>query len=262
MTCHSGGSVEIHIQPVLPAARLLIYGLSPTARALVRLGKAMGYAVTVIDGAAEVADFPEADAVLTDPAAVARAAFASAAPRFAVVATQGQWDEEATAAALALDPPPAYLGVMASGKRFGEMRALLAQQAGQAAIDRIKNPAGLDLGATTPEEIAISILAEIVARRGAAAAAASTGATTTATTSASTSTPGQKRRSLAQAPMMATAEAGEGQAIDPVCGMSVTIAGAAHRAEHAGQTYYFCCGGCRARFLAAPASFLAQEAAR
>ena len=264
MTCHSGGSVEIHIQPVLPPARLLIYGVSPTARALVRLGKAMGYAVTVIDAAAAAADFPEADAVLTDPAAVARASLASAAPRYAVVATQGQWDEEATSAALALDPPPAYLGVMASGKRFGEMRALLAQQAGQAAIDRIKNPAGLDLGGTTPEEIAVSILAEIVARR--AGAAASTGATTTATTttstSTSTSTSGERRRSLAQAPMMAGAEVGEGQAIDPVCGMSVTIAGAAHRAEHAGQTYYFCCGGCRARFLAAPASFLAQEVAR
>src|SRR5947209_10321289 len=62
MTCHSGGSVEIHIQPVLPAPALLIYGVSPTARALVRLGKAMGYAVTLIDPAADAADFPEADA--------------------------------------------------------------------------------------------------------------------------------------------------------------------------------------------------------
>ena len=268
MTCHSGGSVEIHIQPVLPPARLLIYGVSPTARALVRLGKAMGYAVAVIDAGAEAADFPEADAVLTDPGAV-RAAFASAAPRYAVVATQGQWDEEATAAALALDPPPAYLGVMASGKRFGEMRALLAEQVGEAALGRIKNPAGLDLGGTTPEEIAISILAEIVARRGAgaaAAASASTGATTTTTgstsTSGYTSASGGKRRSLAQAPMMATAEAGEGAAIDPVCGMTAVVAGAAHRAEYGAKTYYFCCGGCRARFVASPGSFLAQEAAR
>jgi xanthine dehydrogenase accessory factor len=264
MTCHSGGSVEIHIQPVLPPARLLIYGVSPTARALVRLGRAMGYAVTVIDAGAEAADFPEADAVLTDPAAVARAVFATAAPRYAVVATQGQWDEEAIAAALALDPPPAYLGVMASGKRFGEMRALLAERAGEAALQRIKNPAGLDLGGTSPEEIAVSILAEIVAGR--AGVAASTGATTSATRSTSTSTstatstamststgvPGgeKKRLSLAQ------------QAIDPVCGMTVDVAGAKHRAEHEGRSYYFCCGGCRARFLASPGSFLAQEATR
>ena len=70
MTCHSGGSVEIHIQPVLPPPRLLIYGVSPTARALVRLGKAMGYVVVLIDPSAEAADFPDADAVLTDAAAV------------------------------------------------------------------------------------------------------------------------------------------------------------------------------------------------
>ena len=264
MTCHSGGSVEIHIQPVLPAPSLLIYGVSPTARALVRLGKAMGYAVTVIDASAEAADFPEADAVLTDAGAVARAA--PGAVRYAVVATQGQWDEQATAAALALDPPPAYLGVMASGKRFGEMRALLAEQAGEAALERIKNPAGLDLGATLPEEIAVSILAEIVARRAAArpsegvkaplSAFASPAASASASASASAIRVGARRRSLA------LAGAGEGEALDPVCGMTVVIAGAMHRAEHEGRSFYFCCGGCRARFVAAPAQYLGREAAR
>jgi xanthine dehydrogenase accessory factor len=262
MTCHSGGSVEIHIQPVLPAPALLIYGVSPTARALVRLGKAMGYSVTVIDAGAEIADFPDADAVLTHPAAVPRAA--AGAVRHAVVATQGQWDEQATAAALALDPPPAYLGVMASGKRFGEMRAFLAEQAGEAALARIKNPAGLDLGATLPEEIAVSILAEIVSRHGAAARAetkAGAGAGSPTPALATTPTPTAatgRRRSLA----LAGPIAGEGEAIDPVCGMTVTIAGAQHRAEHEGHPYYFCCGGCRARFVAAPAQYLSREAAR
>jgi xanthine dehydrogenase accessory factor len=260
MTCHSGGSVEIHIQPVLPAPSLLIYGVSATARALVRLGKAMGYAVTVIDASAEVADFPEADVVLTDAGAVARAA--PEVVRYAVVATQGQWDEQATAAALALDPPPAYLGVMASGKRFGEMRALLAEQADQAALDRVKNPAGLDLGAVLPEEIAVSILAEIVARRGAAARTeAGSSSNANAKVKAPTPTPtppvggGGRRRSLA------LAGAGQGEALDPVCGMTVLVAGAAHRAEHEGRNFYFCCGGCRARFVAAPAQYLAREAA-
>jgi xanthine dehydrogenase accessory factor len=252
MTCHSGGSVEIHIQPVLPAPSLLIYGVSPTARALVRLGKAMGYAVTVIDASAEVADFPEADVVLTDAGAVARAA--PGIVRYAVVATQGQWDEQATAAALALDPPPAYLGVMASGKRFGEMRTLLAKQANEAALDRVKNPAGLDLGAVLPEEIAVSILAEIVARGRATAAAAVVNATATA--SASVSGGSGRRRSLA------LAGAGQGEALDPVCGMTVLVAGAMHRAEHEGRSFYFCCGGCRARFVAAPAQYLGREAAR
>jgi xanthine dehydrogenase accessory factor len=259
MTCHSGGSVEIHIQPVLPPPRLLVYGVSPTARALVRLGKAMGYTVAVIDRGAEAADFPDADVVLTDAAAASTVAAGAAQATYAVVATQGQWDEEATAAALALDPPAAYLGVMASAKRFGEMRALLSESvqgaAQAAAIDRIKNPAGLDLGATLPEEIALSILAEIVARRRAAAtdAPATTAPVTTAPVTATTpASPPPRRMRLAQA----VEAPGPGQARDPVCGMMVTMAGAPHRALHDGREYFFCCGGCRARFVAAPAQFL------
>jgi len=279
MTCQSGGSVEIHIQPVLPPPRLLVYGVSPTARALVRLGKAMGYVVTVIDPSADAADFPDADAVVKDPAQmdvdvdvevnvdvgiVARAGAAGSAtmvPRFAVVATQGQWDEEATTAALALRPPPTYVGVMASAKRFGEMRALLGETAGEGAFARVKNPAGLDLGATSPEEIAVSILAEIVAHRHAATKAARPEA---AAISRETAAPARRVR-LAQAvePNGAhTAPATGEQARDPVCGMTVTIAGAAHRAEHEGHAYYFCCGGCRARFLASPAQYLNAEATR
>jgi xanthine dehydrogenase accessory factor len=266
MTCHSGGSVEIHIQPVLPPRRLLVYGVSPTARALVRLGKAMGYAVVVIDRSAEAADFPDADAVLTDAAAVAPAG--AAPPSYAVVATQGQWDEEATAAAITLNPPPAYIGVMASGKRFGEMRALLAESAESAkdagraaAIARIKNPAGLNLGATAPEEIAVSILAEIVAYRHAGAtdqAGAGAGSPTpTPTPTEMPASAGPGRRSLLARAVEAP---GPGQARDPVCGMMVTVAGAAHRAEHDGRAYFFCCGGCRARFLAAPAQWLGAAA--
>src|SRR5262249_30051391 len=148
--CHSGGSVEIHIQPVVPAARLVVFGLSPTARALVRLGKAAGFAVDVVDPAADASDFfPDADAVC-------RSASELAAPRphvpvFAVVATQGQWDEEAVMAVLAAEAAAgrafAYLGVMASPKRFAEMRPLLAEKAPEERLARIKNPAGLDLGA-------------------------------------------------------------------------------------------------------------------
>src|SRR5262245_6333415 len=68
ITCHSGGSVEIYIQPVLPAPRLLVFGISPTAQALARLGKAMGYVVAAVDPHADAAAFPAADALFTDPA--------------------------------------------------------------------------------------------------------------------------------------------------------------------------------------------------
>jgi len=225
MTCHSGGSVEIHIQPVLPAPRLLVYGVAPTARALARLAKAMGYAVYAVDPVADASAFPGADVVAAGPADLRLEP--TSVPVFAVVATQGQWDEDALRAALAHEP--AYVGVVASAKRFGEMRALLSGTVPDAALARVRNPAGLDIGAVAPEEIALSILAEIVQEQRAASA-----------------------RPAARPPA-AVAE----EARDPVCGMTVRVAGAAHTAAHGGREFYFCCAGCRERFLLAPERYLA-----
>jgi xanthine dehydrogenase accessory factor len=233
MTCHSGGSVEILIQPVLPASRLLVFGLSPTARALARLGKAMGYAVYAVDPAADASAFPEADAVFADPGGLA--VERHAAPVFAVVATQGQWDEDAVLAALAHEPD--YLGVVASPKRFAEMKSLLAAKAPAAALARVKSPAGLDLGARLPEEIALSILAQIVKEQRALAPRALPLAEASSASSASPS------------------------AKDPVCGMTVPVSGAKHSAQHQGRDYFFCCAGCRERFLAAPEKYLTVGAA-
>ena len=224
MTCHSGGSVEIHIQPVLPAPHLLVYGVSPTARALACLAKAMGYRVSAVDPLADASAFPEADAVATEPKSLRVAK--TTVPLLAVVATQGQWDEDAILAALAHEPD--YLAVVASPKRFGEMRALLAGKAPEAALARIKNPAGLDLGAQLPEEIAVSILAQFVKERRATA-----------------SRPAPR----AEAPLSTEAR-------DPVCGMTVRVSGAVHRARHRGQDFFFCAAGCRERFLAEPERYL------
>jgi xanthine dehydrogenase accessory factor len=233
MTCHSGGSVEIHIQPVLPAPRVVVYGVAPTARALARLAKAMGYSVWAVDPVADGSAFPGADTVATDPQQLPREK--PQVPVFAVVATQGQWDEDALLAALALEPD--YLGVVASAKRFGEMRATLAGKATEAALAKVRNPAGLDLGARLPEEIALAILAEIVKEQRAAAEA----------------------RPAAPAPAAAAAPA---EALDPVCGMTVTIAGARHHAQHQGRDFYFCAAGCRERFLSMPERYLAPRQAR
>ena len=226
MTCHSGGSVDIYMEPVLPAPRLLVFGVSPTAEALVRLAKNMGYAVDVVDPDAERAGFPDADRILTTLSLEEFAArpVSQRGRLFAVVATLGQHDEESTLTALGLEP--AYLGVVASRKRFAQIReTLVARGAPPHALDAIANPAGIDIGARAPEEVALSILAEIVRVR---RTQGEQGATET------TSAP----------------PAHEGR--DPVCGMTVEVAAARHRAEHAGRTYYFCCGGCRERFLAAP----------
>jgi xanthine dehydrogenase accessory factor len=231
MTCNSGGTVEIYLEPVLPAPRLVVFGVSPTARALARLGKAMGYSIVAVDPAAEAELFPEADQVVTNLGRAPRLYAPAKGPRFAVVATLGDRDEEAIRDALALAPD--YLGVVASRRRFAQIRETLA--AGgvtAAALDAIHSPAGLRIGAQRPEEIALSVLAEIVELRQAAG--------------------GEAEKTVAET---------AASAIDPICGMTVTIAGARHTAEHAGQSWYFCCGGCRERFLAAPETYISQEGA-
>jgi xanthine dehydrogenase accessory factor len=230
MTCHSGGTVDIYLEPVLPPSRFLVFGASPVARAISRMARAMGFVVDVADPGADRADFPEADRLWTDLGGVG--------PRpgsFAVVATMGERDEEAVRAAIAAGPR--YLGVVASGKRFAQIReSLRAAGVPAEALDPIKSPAGLDIGARTPEEIAVSILAEIVQARRA---------------EARTGTMAEERLPPARA----------GEERDPVCGMTVTLSPRAIRAEVGGREYYFCCGGCRQKFLAAPERFAAAGGA-
>lgn len=239
MTCHSGGSVDIYLEPVLPTPRLVIFGLSPTAQALARLAKAVGYTVDAVDPAADRATFPEADRVLTtlDTAPLKALPGARGDQLCVVVATMGEQDEAAITAALALEP--AYLGVVASHKRFAQIReTLLGADAAPATLDRIKSPAGLDIGAHSPQEIALSVLAEIVQLQRAA-------------NSAPLPPPSP--------PPAASSEQTARQAIDPICGMTVNTATTRHRAVFSGRTYYFCCGGCRAQFLTDPARFVAAS---
>jgi xanthine dehydrogenase accessory factor len=221
MRCHSGGTVDIYLEPVLPAPRLLLYGESPAARALAQLGKAMGYRIET--GGAE-------------PAVPAR----GSEQLYAVVATMGESDEDSIAAALAARP--AYLGVVASRKRFAQLReTLLARGLPSAALDSVKNPAGLDIGASLPEEVALSILAEIVQLRRAAAE----------TKFGDTIRNSEPR----------SAETIRHSEIDPVCGMTVAVATARHRSEHGGRTFYFCNPRCREKFIADPQRYLAPAAA-
>jgi len=234
MTCDSGGTVEIYVEPVLPAPRLVLFGSAPAIRVLARIGLAVGYRVEVIDPDADPADFPEAGGVRREiaPGTVPRGAHV-------LVATMGERDLAAIEAVLPL--APAYLGVIASPKRFAQLRdALLARGVSRAALERIAAPAGLDIGARTPEEIALSIMAQIVERRRRAAARAP--------------------QTEDSAPAGASPQEVAREAADPVCGMSVMIAGARHHAEVNGQSYYFCCAGCRTKFLADPAHYVSTGA--
>jgi xanthine dehydrogenase accessory factor len=222
--------VDIYLEPVLPPSRFLVFGASPVARALSRLARAMGFAVDVADPAADRTAFPEADRLWIDLGGVGARPGA-----FAVVATMGERDEEAVRAAIAAEPR--YLGVVASGKRFAQIReSLIAAGVPAEPLDRVKNPAGLDIGARTPEEIAISILAEVVQVR-----------------QEQSGTEAPAGRDLLGAP--------KEEERDPVCGMTVTASPQALRAEVGGRTYYFCCGGCRERFVAAPERFAAAGGA-
>ncbi len=210
MTCDSGGTVEIYVEPVLPVPRLFLFGASPAVRCLARIAHAMGYRVDVVHPDADQGDFPDAQRV--------QKTFASATlPRGAhvLVATMGDDDLEVLRSVLAREP--AYVGVIASRKRFETLRAELLQRGvPEAALVRVAAPAGLDLGARTPEEIALSVMAQIVRER---------------------RKPNEEN------------EAKAAEAVDPVCGMTVAVAGARHTASVGGVVYYFCCAGCRSKFL-------------
>jgi xanthine dehydrogenase accessory factor len=231
MTCHSGGTVDIFIEPVLAAPRLVVFGVSPVARAVAQLGKAMGYLVDIVDPEAHPAELPNADRVFTDPGAPELRTGAHVA--FSVVASMGEHDEDAVTAALAMRP--AYLGVVASRKRFAILRETLLERGISAhALDAIRSPAGLDLGGRQPEEVALSILAEIVQLKHAARASARPDAV---------AAPGS-------APVQPLT------AIDPVCHMTVTVATARHIGTWDGRTWYFCNPRCKDKFLADPKRYL------
>ena len=170
MACHSGGTLELFVDPMLPRARLVVVGDTPLAAALAGLAPRVGLPVTVLAHGADAARFPDADQVLDDdaPADIGRRIAPGA---FVVVATQGRRDVQGLRAALALQARAIFF--VASARKAAVLKTALVQ-AGQdaAAVAAIVAPAGQAIGAQTPEEIALSVLAAVVAaRRGAAAPA-------------------------------------------------------------------------------------------
>ncbi len=243
MTCHSGGSLEIAVEPVLPAPELWVAGTTPIASALVALGAAAGFRVTVVDPVADPADFPAAERVQRAPHF---RGLEPARPPYVVVASQGVWDEEAVEAALRLEV--AYIGLVASPTRAATVRAYLREvEVPEERIAALRAPAGLDIGAETPEEIALSILAELVqVRRGRAPFVAAPGPATVAGAAA------EAEERAERAPV------DEIVLLDPVCGMTVERERARHLAEYGGVVYAFCSLMCRTRFVRDPAGFLAR----
>jgi xanthine dehydrogenase accessory factor len=186
--CASEGAVEVLIEPQRPALLLSIVGEAPAARTLRELADVLGWRTTAtIEGG---------DAV--------------------VIASMGHDDEEALEAALASSA--GYVGLVASAKRASALTAELRDRGiDEESLARIRSPAGLDLGPSTQEEIAVAILAELVAWR--------------------------------HTRVASPAELVE-EAVDPICGMTVAVAAAKETAVRDGITYYFCSAHCRKRFEA------------
>jgi xanthine dehydrogenase accessory factor len=194
--CLSGGSVEIFLEPRVPAPRVLVVGESPIAAALADLGRPLGFDVQLVSG--EAAKPEGGDAAV-------------------VVASHGRGEEPALTAALRLGVP--YVGLVASRIRGASVLASLDVPDEQRS--RVHSPAGLDIGARTAAEIALSVLTELVA----------------------------ERRS---AEKVAAPPAGPASALDPVCGMTVAAVDSSPHATVDGVTTWFCCEGCRTAFLADP----------
>jgi xanthine dehydrogenase accessory factor len=227
IACQSEGALEVFIEPVQPAPRLVIVGRSPMAQTLAALAGALGWRTALLAGP----DFSAADA---DERSMV------------VVATQGHGDEEAVEQAVLARP--AYLGLVASARRGAAVLGYLADRGlPQDQLDRVKVPAGLDLGRTAHREIAVAVLAELVQLR--AAGALGTGAGAAVLTGA------QADHAQRAAPGAAQ-RAAPPEATDPVCGMTVAADESSYPLEHDGVTYYFCRAGCRRAFEADPAAYV------
>ncbi len=163
MACHSGGTLELFIDPIMPSAMLTVVGDSPVARAIASLAPRVGLRVAVVAQGAQAADYPDADSVLsTDQIDTVGAQLASTP--FVVVATQGRRDLQGLKVALALQPQGLWF-VSSARKAQVMLDSLVSSGEEPAAVARIVAPAGESIGAQTPEEIALSVLTSVVAAR-------------------------------------------------------------------------------------------------
>jgi xanthine dehydrogenase accessory factor len=217
--CLSAGAIEIFLQPRMPAPRVLVVGTTPVAQALATLGSGVGLAVELTDG--DSADPRADDAAL-------------------IVASHGKAEEGALEAALCAGVP--YVALVASESRGAAV--LDSLDVDEALRARVFTPAGLQLGARTAGETALSILAQLIGERSKSRHAAPAAGPAT----------GDARQAAAPSavPLASAPPAPPASAIDPVCGMSVPAADSSLHIRHDGVTVYFCSAGCRAAFRKEP----------
>jgi xanthine dehydrogenase accessory factor len=233
MTCHSEGTVEIYIEPVLPATHLVVMGNSAIARALVKIGKAAGYRVTAAAPDAKPGSFEKVDELITQ---LNLQQVKTNNNSFIVVATQGEQDE--TALEQALSKPAAYIGFISSRKKKAKLMAYLEETGlDKKKLDAIHSPAGIDINAKTPEQVAISVLAEIILIQ-------------TKSPGVAGFTEYDETRGEAGKPKFY---------INPVCGVPVDIKNPKHVVDYRGEMVYFCCDGCKVKFDENPEKYMIKE---
>lgn len=240
MSCQSEGALELYIEPVIPSPHLVVVGQSPMAATLVDLATALGWRASLV----KAADFSTSD---VDGSSVV------------VIATQGHGDEEAIEQAVA--GRPAFVGLVASAKRGSAVLGYLADRGvSRELLDLVRVPVGLDLGHTTHAEIAVSVLAELVMLKAKGAlsqrpqggakaqgVAISVGPAGHTHEGGGATAAGEVTLAAAGAPVTVT---------DLVCGMTVTADQSSRPFEYEGETYYFCCPGCRAAFEKDPTHYV------
>ena len=230
LTCISGGTLEVYIEPVQPPPQIVAIGHLPVISALVKLAAALDFQVIAAGLDLDPHDYSDADLVIEgldfSMIPLARGAFI-------VVASHGNYDESAVEWALKSDAR--YVALVTSRKRGAEVVSTLRHSGlTEAELGRLKYPAGLDIGAQSPQEIAVSILAEIIEARY------------------------RKEPEPAHGPIMLEVYSPV-EAVDPICGMRVDVATARFTSEFEGIAYYFCCQGCKMTFDREPMKYAGQR---
>lgn len=215
MLCASEGELHIFVEPFLPKIELAVIGASPVARTLARMASLLDFDVWACDEQADMEAFPEVNRLLPNLHALRPLLTAR---NYVVVATMNTYDEEA--ARVAVESDAGYVGVVASQKRIADVKTTLREQGvSEERLARIQRPKGMAGPALRPGEIAFSVMADLLEAR--------------------------RERIGMQVDESPPVRA---EAIDPICGMTVDIASARFTSERDGQTYYFCCAGCKKSF--------------
>ena len=233
MTCMSEGTVEVFIEPVLPPPHIVVMGKTAIAKALVKMAQAAGYRITAVAADARPDTFDKADELITQIKLQQVKILPSSS---IVVCTQGEQDEEALEQALLQNC--AYIGFVASRKKkAGVFENLQQRGIDKKKLDTIKSPAGIDITAKRPEEVAISILAEIILV--------------------------QNNRPAGEYDFVQTDDSkaqtiSPSYYINPVCGMPVDKNSPRHVLEYNGVKVYFCCDACKIKFEEEPEKYMTK----